>query len=85
MDIVKGQIVRSAAGHDKGGFFVVIKTDGEYAFICDGKHRPLERQKRKKLKHLSKTSLIVDISSLTTNREIRRVLRLYNENQEPVL
>lgn len=84
MDIVKGQIVRSIAGHDKNDFFVVMDIDDVYALICDGKHRPVQRQKRKKLKHLSITKTIVDIDKVQTNREIRRAIRLFRENQNPV-
>lgn len=79
MEILKGQIVRSVAGHDKGNFFVVTDTDGVFASICDGKHRPVQRQKRKKIKHLSLTTTIVDISSITTNREFKKVLRSFND------
>ncbi|GHU81221.1 ribosomal protein L14E (/ type) [Clostridia bacterium] len=80
MEITKGQIVRSVAGHDKGSFFVVTELQEPYAFICDGKRRPVERQKRKKIKHLSLTKTVVDIGSNMTNREIRRTLRLFKEN-----
>ena len=37
MNIQKGSIVRALAGRDKGGFFVVLGTDGSYACIADGK------------------------------------------------
>lgn len=82
--MTKGQIVRSIAGHDKNDFFVVMDIDGQYATICDGKHRPVQRMKRKKLKHLSMTKTIVDIDQVQTNREIRRAIRLFRENQNPV-
>ncbi|NCB73539.1 MAG: hypothetical protein EOM51_02175 [Clostridia bacterium] len=45
-------IVFSLAGHDKGREFVVIKLDGDYALIVDGKTRKLTKPKRKNLKHL---------------------------------
>ena len=41
MEIVRGLVVRSSAGHDKGGFFAVINTENDYAFISDGKCRLL--------------------------------------------
>ena len=52
MEFVKGLVVRSAAGRDKGGLFTVVEVDGDYAMICDGRHRRLEHPKRKKWKHL---------------------------------
>ena len=33
------QIVRSLAGHDRGGLFCVLDTDGPYLLLCDGKRR----------------------------------------------
>ena len=50
MEFVKGLVVRSAAGRDKGGLFTVLEVDGDYAIICDGRHRRLEHPKRKKWK-----------------------------------
>lgn len=45
-------IVFSLAGHDKGREYVVLNTDGSYAFLVDGKTRKLNNPKRKSLKHL---------------------------------
>ena len=47
-------VVVSTAGHDRGQLFYVIGTDGVYAHLANGKDRPLEKPKRKKLKHVSK-------------------------------
>ena len=33
------QIVRSLAGHDRGGLFCVLDTDGPYLLLCDGKRQ----------------------------------------------
>ena len=49
MDCVRGQIMRSLKGHDKGDFQVVLKTDGAYAYMADGKRRRMEAPKKKKL------------------------------------
>ncbi|MEE1155197.1 MAG: KOW domain-containing RNA-binding protein [Acutalibacteraceae bacterium] len=73
-----GQIVKATAGRDKNSFFVVTQVDGAYAVICDGKHRPVERQKRKKLIHLSKTNHTVDLQAVKTNKEFKRVLHPFN-------
>ena len=48
-----GQIVRAAAGRDKGGLFYVVGTDGEERLLlCDGKRRKLARPKAKKPRHV---------------------------------
>lgn len=47
-----GQVVKSLAGHDKEEFFIILKLDGEYVYLVDGKVRTLEKPKRKKCKHI---------------------------------
>ena len=42
------QIVRSLAGHDRGGLFCVLDTDGPYLLLCDGKRRKLENPNGKR-------------------------------------
>ena len=78
MEIIKGQIVRSGAGRDKDGFFVVLEKKDGYATICDGKRRSLEKPKKKKIKHLFVTKNEVDESLMTTNRSIRKSLSSFN-------
>ena len=55
MEIKRGQVVRSLAGHDKGDFQTVLELLPPYAVVCDGKRRSLEHPKRKKLLHLAPT------------------------------
>lgn len=45
-------IVFSLAGHDKDNVYLVLKTEGGYAFLVDGKTRKLTNPKRKSLKHI---------------------------------
>ncbi len=78
MTISTGSVVRAKAGRDKDGFFVVIKTDGVYAYIADGRRRKAENPKKKKLIHLQATNTVVDIS-VVTNRKIRENLRNFTE------
>lgn len=77
MKIVRGSVVKSKAGHDKGDFFVVLNLDSEYAFICDGKHRPLEKVKKKKFKHLFATNKVLPEDTFETNRKIRKALSTF--------
>ncbi len=76
MSIVKGSIVRAMAGRDKENFFVVLKCDGSYAYIADGKRRKLENPKKKKLIHLAPTNTVIE-GSLETNPQIKRVLNQF--------
>ena len=60
--ITKGQIVISKKGRDKGGWFVVldVATDANHSFawLADGRLRPVERPKKKKLMHIQPTKYI---------------------------
>ncbi|MEF9983957.1 MAG: KOW domain-containing RNA-binding protein [Oscillospiraceae bacterium] len=78
-----GSVVKSKAGHDSNRFFAVIKLDGDFAFLCDGKLRTLDKPKRKRLKHLQKTNTVLCQLSLGTDKQIRNALHRFNygENQ----
>ncbi|MGN1043894.1 MAG: RNA-binding protein [Acutalibacteraceae bacterium] len=75
MELKKGAVVISKAGHDKGDFQVVIDFDDKYAYVCDGKYRPLERLKKKKLIHLKFTNTVLDENLIKTNKAIRGALK----------
>lgn len=47
-----GMMAWSLAGHDKGKLYVIAKVEEEYAWLCDGRIRPLEKPKKKKWKHI---------------------------------
>lgn len=82
MEVQKGQVVRSLAGHDKGGFLAVVQVAPPFALVCDGKRRPLERPKRKKLFHLAPTATVLPEEALRTNRQIRSALRRFAGSAE---
>ena len=79
MEIRRGQVMRSLAGHDKGDFQTVLKVEGVFAYMADGKRRTLENPKKKKLMHLAPTGTVLSEESLATNRQIRTALRIYRE------
>lgn len=81
MEISIGSIVRSKAGRDKGGCFVVVASDGEYAYLADGRLRKAERPKKKKLKHIQVSDKIsgtvakrIAENCAVTNAEVRKAL-----------
>ena len=74
-----GQIVCSKAGRDKGYFMVVVEEGDGFVFVCDGKERPLERPKRKNIKHIAFTNTVLEEESsittvTTTNKDLKTVL-----------
>jgi ribosomal protein L14E/L6E/L27E len=82
MELKRGQVVRSLAGHDKGDFQTILELEGNMAILCDGKRRSLEKPKRKKLIHLAPTATVLDEESLRTNRQIRNALRPFREKAQ---
>ena len=84
MAIEKADIIRSLAGRDAGHLFFVIDTDGEYAFLADGKWRKLENPKRKKIRHMCLDGVTecraaekIRAGERVTNSELRRALAEY--------
>ena len=70
--------MQALAGRDKERYFVITAIEGKYALICDGKERPVDRQKKKKLIHLKETECCVSLQEVRTNKEFRKVLHRFN-------
>lgn len=74
-----GRIVCSKAGRDKGYFMVVVDANEDYVFVCDGKERPLNRPKRKNIKHLAFTNTVLEADSFNTNKSLKKALAVYRD------
>lgn len=81
MNISVGCVVKSLNGRDEGKNFYVTQTEGEYAYLADGKGRRLEKPKKKKIKHLKvesdAASRVADklrAGEKVSNNELRRAL-----------
>ena len=70
----RGIVVISKAGKDKGLRFVIMQCDGLFCLIANGKLRPVEKPKRKKLRHLQLTNMRLTQEEMGTNRSLRRAL-----------
>lgn len=75
-----GRIVCSKAGRDKEYFMVVVKEEGNFLYVCDGKERPLSRPKRKNIKHLSVTNTVVEKEIYLTDKSLRKALAVYKNS-----
>ena len=82
MELTRGQVVKAKAGRDKGGYFAVVSLAPPWAQVCDGKRRPLERPKRKKLIHLASTRTVLPEEALATNRKLRAALGRFSGEHE---
>ncbi len=78
MILEEGRIVKAMAGRDKGKFFFVLKTEGNFAYIADGKSRKIQKPKKKNCKHLQGTAKKCDITDMTNSRA-RDCLRQWNQ------
>ena len=78
MEFRIGEIVVSEAGRDKGRSLVITGFENSSVLVCDGKERPLERAKKKNPRHLRKTSILIDESSMATNRKLQKALKELN-------
>ena len=54
-----GNVVIATAGKEKGGLFIVVKTDDKFAYLSDGKRLKTFKPKKKSFKHLK---LFTDVS-----------------------
>ena len=79
-----GLFAISRAGHDKGQMYIVIKEDGDFAYLSDGKTRKLENPKKKNKKHLQIVKTDTDKvllekirnGQIIYNEEIKRAVKL---------
>lgn len=76
--VTKGQIVRSKNGRDAEKFLVVVGFCDGFVLLSDGKERPLERPKRKNIKHISPTNTVLCDGQYKTNRSLRHTLHDYS-------
>lgn len=88
MNLSLGQVVKSKAGRDKGKDFIVVQIiDEAHVALADGDLRKMEKPKRKKIKHLEPTGVIVEVvkekletGNKVSNSEIRKALAALREN-----
>ena len=74
MEFVKGKVLVSTAGHDKGELLVVTGFDGKRVLLANGKSHGLENPKAKNPKHVNETQFVLNEHSMATNRSIRKQL-----------
>ncbi len=76
-----GMLAMSKAGHDKGAIYVIIREEGEYVYVADGRIRTVDVPKKKNKKHIQiikKKQLTVSESGFN-DLEIRKIIKEYQE------
>lgn len=66
----------SKAGHDKGQMYVILKEEGEYLYLVDGKTRGVDNPKKKKKKHVQLVKTGADEKLAEKIKDMRTI---YNE------
>jgi ribosomal protein L14E/L6E/L27E len=81
---IVGMLAASKAGHDKDSVYVIIREDGEYIYVADGKSRTVERPKRKNKKHvqLIKKKRAAESENGFTDLEMKRIIKEYLRERE---
>ncbi len=89
MDLSRGDVVRSLAGHDKGTLYCVTGIDGGSLLLADGKGRTLERPKRKRCKHVCRAGRSdhpvfrrLRAGERVGARELRRALAAFRDERD---
>ena len=80
MQLQVGMVVCAAAGKEKDNFYIVTGMDGRFVYLADGKHRTLEKPKRKNVRHIRLTGTVWELEGLT-DKALRRRLRECNAEQ----
>ncbi len=83
MQLKIGMVVCATAGKEKDSFYVVTQLDGNAVYLADGKHRTLEKPKRKNVRHIRPTSTVWELDGLT-DRALRRKLQERNAQLEGI-
>jgi len=86
-----GDIVLSKAGRDSGKYYVVVSTEENFVFICDGDLHKNDKPKKKKIKHVKKTNGVSEYiaakiaeGSKITNTELRRAVQEFEDSNGPI-
>lgn len=79
-----GKFAVSKAGHDKGQLYVIIKEEGDFVYLSDGRLKPIDNPKKKRLKHIQHINCIKP-EGYNSNEEIKRAIKLYKDRLKPDL
>ena len=83
MNYEAGMLAWSRAGHDKDTLYVIVKTEGEYVYLSDGRLKPVDNPKKKKISHIQIVRQIPEellgLNIVTIkNEEIRKAIRRFS-------
>ncbi len=82
-----GKFATSKAGHDKMQLYVITDMEGDFVYLCDGRLKPIEKPKKKRIKHIQIINTAVEESlynrllnkETVRNEEIKYAIKKYLE------
>lgn len=77
MNNLEYTLCKSSAGHDKGSWYAIVKSEPGFAYIADGRRRKLSSPKKKNVKHIDITRKTVRLEYFT-DKSLRKALWEYN-------
>lgn len=85
-----GMFVFSKAGHDKGQMYLVLREEGDYLYLADGRYKTLEKPKKKNRKHVQPIKCYQDealaaklaAGQTIYNEEIKHAIKIRTKFQE---
>ena len=82
-----GDIVISICGHDMGEWYIVKSVQNEFVYLIDGKNKPIEKPKKKKIKHIVKANYFAEEiaqkllnEKYIQNAEVRKAIKFFKNN-----
>ena len=72
-----GNLVRSLAGHDKDSISIIIREEGSFAFVADGRLRTIGQPKRKNKKHVQPIRRKQGGEILRTDEAVKKAIQSY--------
>ena len=70
-------VVKSLVGHDEGELYVVCQVEGKFVYLVNGKNRPLNKPKKKNIRHVKK---VVTLSSQRVLQKLTEYAKLENSH-----
>jgi ribosomal protein L14E/L6E/L27E len=84
-----GKMAVSLSGHDKGTIYVIVREEGEFLYLCDGTHKPLEHPKKKNRKHIQPVTHLSQeveramyLKDAFYNEGIKRAIHLFQRSSQ---
>lgn len=71
-----GMFAISKAGHDKDQMYLIVKEEGDFFYLADGKSRGIEKPKKKRKKHLQIVKTGIDEALA---EKLKKGQTIYNE------